>query len=589
MRILIFLLFILGAIATSSQWIKIENHQLKETVTFYIALKQNEMGVRQLENYILNHASNIKSDYYGHYLSIDAINNLVTPSNRDIYLVLRWLKRNHIYDCDHYGDSIKCSGNMKDVENLFKVKLNLYLNVRHMTKIYKSDQNYVIPKHLEHIIEFVDGISNPLVEKPNKKLNYRASSQADPGAFTREVMQRLYNLTDTYAYTNSSVGAMEFMGPDGFSNNDLATSQRANGVTVNKIKHILGYNNPYPDTESELDVQVMYWAATNSTLWYDHDNVWIYAWSTNIFNRKHIPEVLSLSWGWDETQQCSIVNCSGNINNTMTYVQRCNRELLKITARGSTILVASGDAGSPDRTNEMCNSNQGPYGWTNMNPIFPGNSPYVLSVGATYIVNSNQTYNYTTPYCRRYPCCNGTQENGVEYDIVGWTTGGGFNHWNGRPAWQNQQVSGYLNSGITLPNSIYFNASNRAFPDVSAVGHNCAIYQFGWEFVDGTSCSTPVFAGIITHLNSFQKQKSKPILGFVNPLLYQMYEDDPATFNDITVGTTACTEYECCGQDFGFLATQGWDPVGGLGTPNIGRIKEYLQNNIKLHNKKLKI
>ncbi len=132
------------------------------------------------------------------------------------------------------------------------------------------------------------------------------------------------------------------------------------------------------------------------------------------------------------------------------------------------------------------------------------------------------SFNYSTPICTHvFGCANGTQENGVEYDVVNWTTGGGFAHWNERPTWQEKQVNIYLESGIALPNCTYFNASNRAYPDVSAVGHNCAIYELGWEFVDGTSCSTPVFAGIITNLNSFQKQRGKPILGFANPLLYK--------------------------------------------------------------------
>ncbi len=58
-----------------------------------------------------------------------------------------------------------------------------------------------------------------------------------------------------------------------------------------------------------------------------------------------------------------------------------------------------------------------------------------------------------------------------------------------------------------------------------------------------------------------------------------MYLESPNTFNDVTLGTTACTEFKCCGQDFGFLANQAWDPVGGLGTPNVENMKNYLVQN----------
>ena len=46
------------------------------------------------------------------------------------------------------------------------------------------------------------------------------------------------------------------------------------------------------------------------------------------------------------------------------------------------------------------------------------------------------------------------------------------------------------------------------------------------------------------------------------------------------------SEYFCCptrqdgGSDFGYLASNGWDPVTGLGTPNIGLMKEWLDHNL---------
>ena len=56
------------------------------------------------------------------------------------------------------------------------------------------------------------------------------------------------------------------------------------------------------------------------------------------------------------------------------YVQRSNTEFLKIAARGVSIIVASGDAGSPGRTGEGCQNG--------INAVFPGSSPWVTSVGA---------------------------------------------------------------------------------------------------------------------------------------------------------------------------------------------------------------
>ena len=45
--------------------------------------------------------------------------------------------------------------------------------------------------------------------------------------------------------------------------------------------------------------------------------------------------------------------------------------------------------------------------------------------------------------------------------------------------------------------------------------------------MDGTSAATPTFAGIVSNLNAWRTANGKPLLGFVNPLLYQIYATNP--------------------------------------------------------------
>ncbi len=53
------------------------------------------------------------------------------------------------------------------------------------------------------------------------------------------------------------------------------------------------------------------------------------------------------------------------------------------------------------------------------------------------------------------------------------TTGGGFSQISPRPAYQHDAVKQYFNNTFTLlPPANLFNASNRAYPDISATGHN---------------------------------------------------------------------------------------------------------------------
>jgi len=89
-----------------------------------------------------------------------------------------------------------------------------------------------------------------------------------------------------------------------------------------------------------------------------------------------------------------------------------------------------------------------------------------------------------------------------------------------------------------------------------------------WVPVDGTSASAPTFAGMVSPLNGRRKANGLTTLGFLNPLLYA----NPAAFNDITIGDNKCASKGtlCCG---GYDATEGWDPVTGLGTPDFRKLE----------------
>ena len=145
-------------------------------------------------------------------------------------------------------------------------------------------------------------------------------------------------------------------------------------------------------------------------------------------------------------------------------------------------------------------------------------------------------------------------------------------------------MSSYL-SALGSTNSGKFNTSGRAFPDVSAQGENVEIAvsgQFG--LVDGTSCSSPIFASVIALLNDELKEAGKSPLGFLNPFLYST---GASALNDVTTGSNPG-----CNTN-GFPAKAGWDPVSshravvvladtdyssdmqvtGLGTPNYAALR----------------
>jgi len=156
-----------------------------------------------------------------------------------------------------------------------------------------------------------------------------------------------------------------------------------------------------------------------------------------------------------------------------------------------------------------------------------------------------------------------------------YTAGGGFSLVIPQPKWQESAVAAYLASGATTPAPSKFNSSNRAFPDVTGIGENVLLIGPN-GFVGGTSCSCPLWGGLVSLLNDWRFQNGLKPMGHIAPLIYAIYSTNPDCFNDITTGCNDCTESGCC-EGLGYCATNGWDPVAGVGSPNFGRILDYVK------------
>lgn len=532
------------------------------TESYIIALKQHNVAL--LENLLLQ-VSDPYSESYGEYLHQDVISSIVSPPAIEVQPLIEYLTKDvNTLSVVNYGDTLVVERTVnKDMKKQWT----------------KAD----LPQDSSDAVSFILPRKRTKHKVRRTILTKKDTVSSDDGFFARETAVRLYNIPDVKIDTPSSVASIEYQSNQGFGLDDLVYSQKANQEALNPVSndHLVGPNDGL-DVESELDVQMMSQLAPSPTeLWFWDSPDWLYGFAVDFFARKTVPDVISMSYGWAEYDQCTIVACDGNMTSEK-FVKRVNTEYVKIGLRGVTILVSSGDAGAPGRDNEGCDESNP------MNPTFPGSSPWILSVGATFMESSNTcSLNVpTSPLCKNNQCAEGIVERSVSNDYVGWTAGGGFELYYGtRPKWQQTAVDTYLKSGVKLPaNTSSYNGAGRAYPDVSAIGHACPTYigSDQPQSVDGTSCSSPVFAGIIAVLNGYQMSHGRPKLGFVNPLLYKMWADEPDTFNDIVNGHNWCTEAGCCpgnltdGSAFGFSATKGYDPVTGLGTPNVGKMLEWL-------------
>ena len=488
--------------------------------SFYVALEQHNIP---LLHDLLTNISDPFHNMYGNYLTNSQINQLVSPSLAQITPLMNEFKP---FNCQWYSDMILCDKKPPTISPLIN-----FIEESHTNQYFHS-------LHVNNNNNFIG----------------------------REVLQSLYNITLT-SQLNSSVGAIEYQGNSGLSKNDLYLHQHLNNEPQKKLnpKHLIGTDIP-SDIETQLDIQMISQTAENADIWFWDNSAWLYSFAVQFFNTDNIPNVISMSWGWSENDQCGVTQCT-NIT-SQQYVNRVNIEYLKLGLRGVTIVVASGDAGAPGRTNELCKNNQ-------VHAVFPGGSPFVTSVGATFIVPNTLKKSWKTPLCKQYGCNSGSQQFPTNYDNTSWTSGGGFSNFSQTPKWQEPFVKSYLHSTVHFPPSC--NKTGRAYPDVTVVGHNCPVVMNGQLMsVDGTSCSAPIFAGMLGLLNDYQQRKNQPRLGFANPLLYAMSN----TFTDLTQGNNHCTEAICCDADYGYTATAGWDAVTGLGSPNLGKMVEWLDNHL---------
>jgi hypothetical protein len=274
---------------------------------------------------------------------------------------------------------------------------------------------------------------------------------------------------------------------------------------------------------------------------------------TELASRPSVPHVLSLSLGSLSAFSCDLL-CSEAVKTGETSHEECeaflqqqrqvcmftskaqvariNLALQALGMRGVSVLGSSGDGGShwsfgPFRGFGKMARLLNKIGCEFQFPIFPSPSPYMVSVGGT------------------------EWRGGSPSRPVMWSgSGGGFSWQFAAPTHQQAAVSAYLQATAGLPPASSYNRSGRAYPDISAVA------------VDGTSQSSPLFAGIFTLLIDARLNAGLKPLGPLGPRIYQVAQAHPgAAFEDVTEGNsqTSC--------DNGFPAATGWDPTTGFGRP----------------------
>jgi hypothetical protein len=247
------------------------------------------------------------------------------------------------------------------------------------------------------------------------------------------------------------------------------------------------------------------------------------------------PSVVTCSFSfWADDASVGSPSSSGSIAATVSPLFQA------LAAQGINVFIISQDKGSNDGVGG---------GSTHVN--YPGSDPWVTSVGGTVIGNAN------------------TGPEWVWSNVGSASAVGGFSGASGGGASLVFPLPGYQSAaGITqITDSAGTTTSNKRFiPDVAgmvAYGGASTASNSDWFFINGTrfnfigtSCATPLFAGLAAVLRS----ALGVAYGFLNPWLYQLGN---SVCNDVTHGNNDPADGTNAPY---YTAGAGWDACTGWGS-----------------------
>ncbi|MFZ6657416.1 putative Ig domain-containing protein [Undibacterium sp. TJN19] len=176
---------------------------------------------------------------------------------------------------------------------------------------------------------------------------------------------------------------------------------------------------------------------------------------------------------------------------------------------------------------------------------WPSVSPNVIGVGGT-------TLSYS-----------GT---GARSEVAWASTGGGVSSYTATPAYQSNAVPGLGTPGHRVVADVAFNADPNSGQYVAVIKSGSSTVN--WVSAGGTSLAAPQWAGIFAVANAVLAQNSKPVLAAPHSVLYGKIATVPGTYANVFADVTKGTDGSCTNCS----AKTGFDPLTGLGTPNVNSL-----------------
>jgi kumamolisin len=357
---------------------------------------------------------------------------------------------------------------------------------------------------------------------------------------------------------------------DGFRKSDVDTFAKCYGLPSphTRVRTVGIPKRLAPGPETTLDLEVL--TATAPQL----EHIYVYEGGSSeagillsvaaaLGSKGHHPDAISISLG----------GCEADLVGQLAFRDTLNEVFAVADAAGISVLVAAGDQGSSACERVVDHQKTAlPL----LSASDPASSPFVTAVGGT---------NFEL-----------TKSNRIKQEAV-WNDsplifGAGGGMWSilttPRPWWQ----KGILNA----------DGNGRLVPDVAGLADIVPGYSIyctalecraptlptgGWQTFGGTSAATPLYAGGLLLVDSYQEAHGAPPLGFVNPLVYEVGRENKAgkgpghVLEDVTRGNNdlgSLTAADagggeplgCCSANVGYDAASGWGSIQMPGLAKVG-------------------
>ncbi|MDG6924324.1 MAG: right-handed parallel beta-helix repeat-containing protein, partial [Nitrososphaerota archaeon] len=552
----------LPSILSQSVWLGSVNPSTSVSLGIVLP-SRNGVGLEQF----INQISSPLSKEYRNFLTPQQYGELYGPSPTEANSLSSFLSSKGLsvaYDKSN-PDLLLVSGTAATAESALQVSIQLFKLGG--TTYYSAASGLKLPSEFSNI-QTVFGLTNyqekiPAATPMDKILGAINSSQTTPYNsvyYSPSELAQIYNssllLKQGYTGSGVTIAIIDAYG-DPYIQQELNNFSSEFGLpqlTINQIcvDGPCDFNSGIAsgwNTEIALDVEWAHAMAPNAAI-----NLYIGSNATfPLYDAVQkavndgVNSIISMSWGSPENsfgQSGAVAPVFGENYPWLDQV------LQQAAAQGITSFASSGDWGAYDQSQ----SETAPYGGA----IYPSTDPYVVAVGGTSLY-MNVTSGYT-----QFPYSNATGSYGYETawswsDYYGGATGGGYSTLFGTPQWQTGP--GLSGGGRGAPD-VSWDADPQTGVIVSisnGVGAGFTYYVIG-----GTSVGSPSWAGSMALID----QKVGGKLGLITPEIYSILNNPSQyskAFHDVTRGNNNPNS-----------ASVGWDPLTGVGSPNLGVLAGYL-------------